>query len=90
MTKYMTRTVYTYIYHLGSIENRGDATTIIPVNDIFSEKRLGERETKKLLKENNAQIVYKIDNVPHTYRLSLDKFMELAEEVPAKPYDTNN
>ena len=34
--------------------------------------------------EHGAQIVYKIDNVPHTYRLSLDKFMELAEEVPAK------
>lgn len=84
MAKYMTRTVDTYIYHLGSIENRGDATTIIPVNDIFSEKRLGERETKKLLKENNAQIVYKIDIVPHTYRLSLDKYMELAEEVPTK------
>lgn len=84
MAKCMTRTVDTYIYHLGSIENRGDATTIIPVNDIFSEKRLGERETKKLLKENNAQIVYKIDIVPHTYRLSLDKYMELAEEVPTK------
>lgn len=84
MAKYMTRTVDTYIYHLGSIENRGDATTIIPVNVIFSEKRLGERETNKLLKENNAQIVYKIDNVPHTYRLSLDKFIELAEEVPTK------
>lgn len=84
MAKYMTRTVDTYIYHLGSIENSGDATTIIPVIDISSEKKLGERETKKLLKEHGAQIVYKIDNVPHIYRLSLDKFMELAEEVPAK------
>lgn len=84
MAKYMTRTVDTYIYHLGSIENSGDATTITPVIDIFSEKKLGKRETKKLLKEHGAQIVYKIDNVPHTYRLSLDKFMELAEEVPAK------
>lgn len=85
MAKYMTRTVDTYIYHLGNIENNGDATTIIPVTDISSEKKLGERETKKLLKEHGAQIVYKIDNVPHTYRLSLGKFMELAEEVP-----TNN
>lgn len=84
MVKYMTRTVDSYIYHLGNIENNGDATTIIPVTDISSEKKLGERETKKLLKEHGAQIVYKIDNVPHTYRLSLDKFMELAEEVPAK------
>lgn len=84
MAKYMTRTVDTYIYHLGNIENNGDATTIIPVTDISSEKKLGERETKKLLKEYGAQIVYKIDNVPHTYRLSLDKFMELAEEVPTK------
>jgi hypothetical protein len=84
MAKYMTRTVDTYIYHLGNIENNGDATTIIPVTDIFSEKKLGERETKNLLKEHGTQIVYKIDNVPHTYRLSLDKFMELAEEVPAK------
>lgn len=84
MAKYMTRTVDTYIYHLGTIENNGGATTIIPVTDISSEKKLGERETKKLLKEHGAQIVYKIDNVPHTYRLSLDKFMELAEEVPAK------
>lgn len=84
MAKYMTRTVDSYIYHLGNIENNGDATTIIPVTDISSEKKLGERETKKLLKEYGAQIVYKIDNVPHTYRLSLDKFMELAEEVPAK------
>ena len=84
MAKYMTRTVDTYIYHLGSIENNGNATTIIPVTDISSEKKLGERETKKLLKEHGAQIVYKIDNVHHTYRLSLDKFMELAEEVPAK------
>lgn len=84
MAKYMTRTVDTYIYHLGNIENNGDATTIIPVTDISSEKKLGERETKKLLKERGAQIVYKIDNVPHTYRLSLDKFMELAEEVPTK------
>ena len=84
MAKYMTRTVDTYIYHLANIENNGDATTIIPVTDISSEKKLGERETKKLLKEHGAQIVYKIDNVPHTYRLSLDKFMELAEEVPAK------
>lgn len=84
MAKYMTRTVDTYIYHLGNIENNGDATTIIPVTGISSEKKLGERETKKLLKEHDAQIVYKIDNVPHTYRLSLDKFMELAEEVPAK------
>ena len=84
MAKYMTRTVDTYIYHLGNIENNGDATTIIPVTDISSEKKLGERETKKLLKDYGAQIVYKIDNVPHTYRLSLDKFMELAEEVPAK------
>lgn len=84
MAKYMTRTVDTYIYHLGNIENNGDVTTIIPVTDISSEKKLGERETKKLLKEHGAQIVYKIDNVPHTYRLSLDKFMELAEEVPTK------
>lgn len=84
MAKYMTRTVDTYIYHLGNIENNGDATTIIPVTDISSEKKLGERETKKLLKEHGAQIVYKIDNVPHTYLLSLDKFMELAEEVPTK------
>lgn len=84
MAKYMTRTVDTYIYHLGNIENNADATTIIPVTDISSEKKLGERETKKLLKEHGAQIVYKIDNVPHTYRLSLDKFMELAEEVPTK------
>lgn len=84
MAKYMTRTVDTYIYHLGNIENNGDATTIIPVTDISSGKKLRERETKKLLKEHGAQIVYKIDNVPHTYRLSLDKFMELAEEVPAK------
>lgn len=84
MAKYMTRTVDTYIYHLGNIENNGDATTIIPVTDISSENKLGERDTKKLLKEHGAQIVYKIDNVPHTYRLSLDKFMELAEEVPAK------
>ena len=84
MAKYMTRTVDTYIYHLGNIENNGDATTIIPVTDISSEKKLGERETKKLLKEHGARIVYKIDNVPHTYRLSLDKFMELAEEVPTK------
>lgn len=84
MAKYMTRTVDTYIYHLGNIENNGDATTIIPVTDISSENKLGERETKKLLKEHGAQIVYKIDNVPHTYRLSLYKFMELAEEVPAK------
>lgn len=84
MAKYMTRTVDTYIYHLGNIENNGDATTIIPVTDVSSEKKLGERETKKLLEEHGAQIVYKIDNVPHTYRLSLDKFMELAEEVPAK------
>lgn len=84
MAKYMTRTVDTYIYHLGNIENNGDATTIIPVTDVSSEKKLGERETKKLLKEHGAQIVYKIDNVPHTHRLSLDKFMELAEEVPAK------
>jgi hypothetical protein len=84
MAKYMTRTVDSYIYHLGNIENNGDATTIIPVTDISSEKKLGERETKKLLKEHGAQIVYKIDNVPHTYCLSLDKFMELAEEVPAK------
>ena len=84
MAKYMTRTVDTYIYHLGNIENNGDATTIIPVTDISSEKKLGERETKKLLKEHGAQIVHKIDNVPHTYRLSLDKFIELAEEVPAK------
>ena len=84
MAKYMTRTVDTYIYHLGNIENNGDATTIIPVTDISSEKKLGERETKKLLKEHGAQIVYNIDNVPHTYRLSLDKFMELAEEVPTK------
>lgn len=84
MAKYMTRTVDTYIYYLGNIENNGDATTIIPVTDISSEKKLGERETKKLLKEHGAQIVYKIDNVPHTYRMSLDKFMELAEEVPAK------
>lgn len=84
MAKHMTRTVDTYIYHLGNIENNGDATTIIPVTDISSEKKLGERETKKLLKEHGAQIVYKIDNVPHTYHLSLDKFMELAEEVPTK------
>lgn len=84
MAKYMTRTVDTYIYHLGNIENNGDATTIIPVTDISSNKKLGERDTQKLLKEHGAQIVYKIDNVPHTYRLSLDKFMELAEEVPAK------
>ncbi len=84
MAKYMTRTVDTYIYHLGNIENNGDATTIIPVTDISSENKLGERETKKLLKEHGAQIVYKIDNVPHTYRLPLYKFMELAEEVPAK------
>lgn len=84
MAKYMTRTVDTYIYHLGNIENNGDATTIIPVTDISSDKKLGERDTKKLLKEHGAQIVYKIDNVPNTYRLSLDKFMELAEEVPAK------
>lgn len=84
MAKYMTRTIDTYIYHLGNIENNGDATTIIPVTNISSEKKLGERETKKLLKEHGAQIVHKIDNVPHTYRLSLDKFMELAEEVPAK------
>lgn len=83
MTKYMTRTVDTYIYHLGNIENNGNATSITHVIDIFSEKKLGERETKKLLKEHDAQIVYKIDNVPYTYRLSLDKFMELAEEVPA-------
>lgn len=80
MAKYITRTVDTYIYHLGNIENNGESITTTPVIDIFSEKKLGERETKKILKEHGAQIVYKIDNVPHTYRLPLDKFMELAEE----------
>lgn len=90
MAKYMTRTVDTYNYHLGNIENNGTETTIIPVTAVHIDKKLGERETKKLLKEHGAQIVYKIDNVPHTYRLSLDKFMELAEEVPAKPDNTNN
>lgn len=90
MAKYMTRTVDTYIYHLGNIENNGTDTTIVPVATVESDKKLGERETKKLLKEHGAQIVYKIDNVPHTYRLSLDKFMELAEEVPTKPVNTNN
>ena len=90
MAKYMTRTVDTYIYHLGNIENNGDATAIIPVTDISSENKLDERETKKLLKEHGAEIVYMIDNVPHTFRLSLVKFMELAEEVPAKPDNTNN
>ena len=43
MAKYMTRTVDTYIYHLGNIENNGDATAIIPVTDISSENKLGER-----------------------------------------------
>lgn len=90
MAKYMTRTVETYVYHLGTIENNGEATTIIPVADISSEKKLGERETKKLLKEHGAQIVYKIDSVPHLYRLSLEKFMELAEEVPTKSENTEN
>lgn len=84
MAKYMTRTVYNYAYHLGNIENNGTDTTIVLVATVESDKKLGERETKKLLNEHGAQIVYKIDNVPHTYRLSLDKFMELAEEVPAK------
>lgn len=84
MAKYMTRTVDTYVYHLGNIENNGEATTIIPITDIATDRKLGERDTKKLLKEHGAQIVYKIDSMPHLYRLSLSKFMELAEEVPAK------
>ena len=90
MAKYMTRTVDTYNYHLGNIENNGTETIITPVTTVHIDKKLGERETKKLLKEFGAQIVYKIDSVPHTYRLSLDKFMELAEEVPAKPENTEN
>ena len=90
MAKYMTRTVGTYVYHLGNIENNGTDTTIVHVATVESDKKLGERDTKKLLKESGAQIVYKIDSVPHTYRMSLDKFMELAEEVPAKPDNTNN
>ena len=90
MAKYMTRTVDTYVYRLGNIENNGTDTTIVPVATVESNKKLGERDTKKLLEESGAQIVYKIDSVPHTYRMSLDKFMELAEEVPAKPDNTNN
>ena len=90
MAKYMTRTVDTYVYRLGNIENNGTDTTIVPVATVESDKKLGERGTKNLLKESGAQIVYKIDSVPHTYRMSLDKFMELAEEVPAKPDNTNN
>ena len=90
MAKYMTRTVDTYVYRLGNIENNGTDTTIVPVGTVESDKKLGERDTKKLVKESGAQIVYKIDSVPHTYRMSLDKFMELAEEVPAKPDNTNN
>lgn len=90
MAKYMTRTVATYVYHLGNIENNGTDTTIVPVATVESGKKLGERETKKLLKEHGAQIVYKIDSVPHTYRMSFDKFTELAEEAPAKPDNTNN
>lgn len=89
MAKYMTRTVDTYVYRLGNIENNG-TDTIVPVATVESDKKLGERDTKKLLKESGAQIVYKIDSVPRTYRMSLDKFMELAEEVPAKPDNTNN
>lgn len=90
MAKYMTRTVDTYVYHLGNIENNGTGTTIVPVATVESGKKLGERYTKKLLKESGAQIVYKIDSATHTYRMSFDKFMELAEEVPAKPDNTNN
>lgn len=47
MAKYMTRTVDTYIYHLGSIENSGDATTIIPVTDIFQRKEAGRARDKE-------------------------------------------
>lgn len=90
MAKYMIRTVDTYVYRLGNIENNGTDTTIVPVATVESNKKLSERETKKILKESGAQITYKIDSVPHTYRMSLDKFMELAEEVPAKPDNTNN
>ena len=42
MAKYMTRTVDTYVYHLGNIENNGTDTTIVPVATVESDKKLGE------------------------------------------------
>lgn len=87
MAKYVVRTVETYEYQFGKIKTENGQTTIEHVASVATNKKLGERALKATLKQTGADVNYRIDIIPHKYRLSTETFMELAEEVPVETND---
>lgn len=87
MEKYVTRTVETHEYQFGKLKTENGVTTIEHVASVAANKKLGERAIKATLKQTGADVNYRIDTIPHKYALSVDTFMELAEEIPMETKD---
>lgn len=87
MAKYVTRTVGTYEYQFGRLKNENGVTTIEHVASVAANKKLGERAIKEAIKQTGADVNYRVDTIPHKYALSVDTFMELAEEIPMEIKD---
>ena len=87
MAKYVTRTVETYEYQFGKLKNENGVAIIEHVASVAANKKLGERAIKAALKQAGADVNYRVDTIPHKYALSVDTFMELAEEIPMETKD---
>lgn len=87
MAKYVTRTVETYEYQLGKLKSENGVTTIEHVASVAANKKLGERAIKAALKQAGADVNYRVDTIPHKYAISVETFMELAEEIPIETKD---
>lgn len=87
MAKYVTRTVETYEYQFGKLKAENGVTTIEHVASVAANKKLGKRVIKDTLMQTGADVNYRIDTIPHKYALSVDTFMELAEEIPMETKD---
>lgn len=78
MTKYITRTVESYTYNFGLIQG----TSIIHVGELYSNKKLGEREIKKRAKDcTKGAICYRVDTHYTLYRMPMEFFLANAEKV---------
>lgn len=84
MAKYVTRTMVQYKYSFGRVAKGEDGTYVMEkVTSIISETKLGERNLKKLMKENGISdySVIGYELVSEKWAVPLDVFMANAVKV---------
>ena len=88
MAKLVTRTVLTYTHNIAVLERDGDVFRARIAGTVDTDKKvLGERFLKNWAKENGinaACTVLSTDVHEKLYGVSVEKFMEIAEELPPR------